>query len=160
MREVSDYKELLRILNKHKVRYLVIGAYAVIYYTEPRYTKDLDIWVDPEEQNAQKTYEALKEFGAPLTNIAPADFTKKKTIYQIGVAPVRVDILMGLPGLGFSRAWDHRVMTVYDEVRVSIIGLEELIKSKKKAGRPSDMIDITQLQYRVKLQIKNTRRLK
>lgn len=159
MREVSDYKELLRILNKHKVRYLVIGAYAVIYYTEPRYTKDLDIWVDPEGRNAQKIYEALKEFGAPLTNITPADFTKKKTIYQIGVAPVRVDILMGLPGLEFGRAWDHRVRTLYDEVRISIIGLKELIKSKKKAERPSDMIDITQLQYRVKLQRKNTRRL-
>ena len=119
----------------------------------------MDIWVDPEEQNAQKTYEALKEFGAPLINITPADFTKKKTIYQIGVAPVRVDILMGLPGLEFSRAWDHRVMTVYDEVRVNIIGLKELIKSKKKAARPWDMIDITQLQYRVKLQRRNTRHL-
>jgi len=89
----SDYKELLKILNRHRVRYLIVGAYAVIHYTEPRYTKDLDIWVEPEIKNAKRVYEALKEFGAPLKDISVADFANKNLVYQIGVEPVRVDII-------------------------------------------------------------------
>ena len=91
-----DYKDLFRLLNKRKVRYIVAGAYAVIYYTEPRFTKDLDIWVEPVMQNAQRLYEALKEFGAPLIDMHPKDFTDENKIYQIGIAPIRVDIMMGL----------------------------------------------------------------
>ncbi|MCM8801365.1 MAG: hypothetical protein NC912_05100 [Candidatus Omnitrophica bacterium] len=92
----SDYKELLRLLNRHKVRYLIVGAYAVIYYTEPRYTKDIDIWVEPDIKNAKKVYQVLKRFGAPLKGINVEDFTKRNLVYQIGVAPVRVDIMMVL----------------------------------------------------------------
>lgn len=102
-----DYRDLLRLLNKHKVQYLIVGAYAVIYYTEPRYTKDLDIWINPQTKNAQRVWKALKEFGAPLRGIQPEDFTFKNLVYQIGVAPIRVDIMMGITGVEFTLAWKH-----------------------------------------------------
>ena len=85
----SDFKDLLRIFNEHKVRYLVVGGYAVIKYTEPRYTKDLDVWVEASLKNARAVFAALREFGAPLTNIAPADFAKEGSVYQIGRPPAQ-----------------------------------------------------------------------
>ncbi len=109
----SDYRELFSILNIHKVKYMVIGAYAVSYYTEPRFTKDLDIWIKPELKNADKLYNALKKFGAPLKDICPKDFIDENMVYQIGVAPIRVDIMMGLPGLKFDLAWKKRIRTKY-----------------------------------------------
>ncbi|OIO36807.1 MAG: hypothetical protein AUJ74_00820 [Candidatus Omnitrophica bacterium CG1_02_44_16] len=146
----SDYKELLSALNKRGAKYLIVGAYAVIYYTEPRYTKDLDIWVGPEIENAAKVYEALKQFGAPLRGLTPADFTKPSLVYQIGVDPVRVDILMGIPGLDFNTAWQRRKRVVFEGVDGSVIGIEELMRSKKKANRPMDLVDIGNLSTRLK----------
>ena len=146
----SDYKELLKILNKHKVRYLVVGAYAVIYYTEPRYTKDLDIWVEPGEENAQKVYNVLKEFGAPLRDILSQDFTNKYMVYQIGVAPVRVDILMGLGDIPFVQAWKNRKTANFEGVKVNIIGIHELIIAKAKARRRVDKTDIDNLRMKFK----------
>ena len=146
----SDYKELLSILNKHKVKYLIVGAYAVIHYTEPRYTKDLDIWIESETENAKRAYAALKEFGAPLKNISPEDFTNKNLVYQIGVEPVRVDIIMGIPGIEFIRAWKYRKVAVFDNIRVNIIGINQLIMSKKKARRDMDLIDLKSLQFRLR----------
>jgi hypothetical protein len=150
----SDYKDLLRILNKHRVKYLVVGAYAVIYYSEPRYTKDLDIWIEPENENAKRIYEALKEFGAPLENITPRDFANKNLVYQIGVAPVRVDIIMGIPGIEFVHAWKHKSVAKFDSIKVNIMGINELIDSKKKARRDMDSIDIESLQCRLRLRKK------
>jgi len=146
----SDYKELLSALNKRGAKYLIVGAYAVIYYTEPRYTKDLDIWVGPEIENATKVYGALKQFGAPLRGLTPADFTKPSLVYQIGVDPVRVDILMGIPGLDFNTAWQRRKRVVFEGVDGSVIGIEELMRSKKKANRPMDLVDIGNLSTRLK----------
>ncbi len=141
----QDYKEILRILNEYKVRYLIIGAYATIYYTEPRYTKDIDIWIERDLENAANLYEALKKFGAPLRNISKEDFMGKGTIYQIGVEPVRVDILADLSGMSFKRAWTARVKARYDDVPVNVVGLNELIKAKEKAGRKQDELDLEKL---------------
>jgi len=102
-----DYKELLKILNRHKAKYLIVGAYAVAYYAEPRYTKDIDIWIESSQNNARKVYSALKKFGAPLENITLNDFTNENLVYQVGVAPIRVDIIMGLKGLNFEKAWEN-----------------------------------------------------
>lgn len=146
----SDYKELLSILNKHRVRYLIVGAYAVIHYTEPRYTKDLDIWVKPEQKNARRVYEALKEFGAPLKGIAVSDFMNPDTVYQIGVEPVRVDILGGIAGMDFDIAYKQRKTANIDGVKVKLIGINELIVSKEKAKRPMDIVDIESLRLRIK----------
>jgi len=127
-----DYRDLSRVLNRCKVRYFIIGAYAVTFYAEPRFTKDLDTWVDCKIQNAQRLYKALKEFGAPLKGIRLEDLTNNRMIYQIGVAPIRVDILMGLRGLNFDRAWLKRRKSKYAGIGVNIIGIKELIYSKKK----------------------------
>jgi len=145
----SDYKDLFKTLNKHKVKYLVVGAYAVIFYTEPRYTKDIDIWVDPTLKNAEKLYKALGEFGAPLKDISTKDFANKKTIYQIGVAPVRIDIITSISGSIFTEAWKNRRKTKYADVSINIIGVKDLIRSKKKTGRPLDLNDIAQLKRKI-----------
>ena len=147
----SDYKELLSVLNKHRVRYLIIGAYAVIYYTEPRYTKDIDIWVDPEEENAKRVYAALREFGAPLKEITHKDFLKKTLVYQIGVAPVRADVLMGIANIEFAKAWQRRSVTSFAGIKANIIGINELIRAKENAQRRPDKIDLENLKQSMKL---------
>ncbi len=150
MRISSDYRDLLKILNAHKVRYLIVGAYAVTYYTEPRFTKDLDIWVEPTPSNALKVFRALKEFGAPLKGIKVEDFMNKKLIYQIGVAPVRVDMLTSISGVNFTSAYKTRTRSVFEGTRVNIIGAKKLLKSKVKAGRTIDERDIAALKQQTK----------
>jgi predicted nucleotidyltransferase len=140
----------LKILNRHKAKYLIVGAYAVIYYTEPRYTKDLDIWIEPKIGNATRVYAALKEFGAPLKGINLNDFVNKNLVYQIGVEPIRVDIIMGIPGIEFYKAWQHREVVTFDGIKVAIIGISELMESKKRARRRMDAIDIENLRYTLK----------
>lgn len=146
----SDYRDLFRILNIHKVEYLIVGAYAVAYYTEPRFTKDLDIWVRPDIKNANRLYVALKEFGAPLKGIDLQDFTDKNMIYQIGVAPIRVDIIMGLGSIKFDLAWKNRSKSRYGDTPINIIGIKELIVSKKRSKRVQDRLDLDRLITRIK----------
>lgn len=145
MKISSDYEDLFSILNRYKVKYLVVGAYAVIYYTEPRFTKDIDIWIKPDNKNASNLYQALKVFGAPLKDISIEDFVNKKLIYQIGSPPVRVDIIMGLGGLDFNCAWRGRTGSKYGGVPINILGLKELIKSKKILARKQDILDVEKL---------------
>lgn len=145
----SDYRDLFKILNKHKVKYLIVGAYAVIFYTEPRYTKDIDIWVEPTFKNSEKLCKALREFGAPLKDISKKDFTNKKMIYQIGVAPIRIDIITSVSGSAFTEAWKDRQKARYADVPINIIGIKKLILAKKKTGRPQDLIDITRLKHKI-----------
>jgi len=141
----SDLIDLLRLLNENQVKYLIVGAYAVIYYAEPRYTKDLDIWVEPSKKNAQKLWKALAEFGAPLENVTIADFQNPEIVFQIGVEPNRIDILMGIEGLTFKTAWKRRLKIQFDSVKVSILSIDDLITSKKMAGRLQDKLDLKYL---------------
>lgn len=140
-----DYKDLFKTLNRHKVKYLVIGAYAVAFYAEPRYTKDLDIWVSNDMENAKRLYKALIDFGAPLKDVSIEDLTRKKMIYQIGIAPIRIDILMGLPGLKFENAWRNRKKTNYGSIPINIVGIKELVSTKKRTNREQDIFDIKKL---------------
>jgi len=137
----SDFSDLLRLFNANGVRYLVIGGYAVIQYAEPRYTKDLDLWISADKDNAVAVYKALKEFGAPLAGLAEADFAEEGYFYQMGIPPIRVDILMGIPGLEFDSAWQHRVEVDFDDLVVRFVSREDLIQSKRASGRPQDLID-------------------
>jgi len=141
-----DYKDLFKILNEERVDYLVVGAHAVIYYTEPRFTKDLDILICPTRANAEKAWRALKRFGAPLRDITVTDFTREDLVYQIGIAPNRIDVLMGLGGISFEEAWASREHTTYDGVPIAIIGKRELIVSKKHIARPQDLLDVDRLE--------------
>ena len=106
-----DYRKLFRTFFEEKVEYLIVGAYAVTYYAEPRYTKDLDILIRPTLENATKTLAALKRFEAPLTDIKAEDLTDPELVYQIGVEPNRIDILMSITGIAFEEAWQHRVQS-------------------------------------------------
>lgn len=142
----SDFKELLSILNDKSVKYLVIGGYAVIKYAEPRYTKDLDLWVLADFQNANAVFSALRAFGAPLTNLTPDDFAKEGYFYQMGVSPVRVDILMSVPGLSFEAAWEKREVVDFDGVQLPFISKQDLIISKRASGRPQDILDAEALE--------------
>lgn len=150
----SDYKDLLRLLNKHKIRYLIVGAYAVIYYTEPRYTKDMNIWIEPTIKNAKKVYEALREFGVPLKGISVEDFTNSNLVYQIGVEPIRVDIMMNIPNIKFSYAWKRKTTASFNGIKINIIGINELLKSKEKTKRDYDIKDIENLKLMLRLKRK------
>lgn len=141
----SDFRELLKTFNDCAVRYLVVGGYAVMRYTEPRYTKDLDLWVDPIPENAERVYRALAQFGAPLVNITPADFSDSEMLYQLGVDPVRVDILMDIPGLAFEGAWSRRIQTDFLGEPSPMISLEDLITTKRASGRRQDRMDLHRL---------------
>lgn len=137
----SDFKEILKIFNDYQVKYLVVGGYAVIKYAEPRYTKDIDLWISADKENAIAVYQALRAFGAPLTGLMEDDFAREGYFYQMGVAPVRVDILMSIPGLKFAQAWERRAIVDFDGVMVPFISKQDLITSKIAAGRPQDLID-------------------
>jgi predicted nucleotidyltransferase len=133
-------------LNDKGVKYLVIGGYAVIKYAEPRYTKDLDLWVLADIQNAHAVFSALRSFGAPLTNLTPDDFAEEGYFYQMGVPPVRVDILMSIPGLSFQEAWEKREEVNFDGVKLPFISKQDLIISKRASGRPQDILDAEALE--------------
>ncbi len=141
----SDFKELLRLFSHYQVKYLVVGGYAVIKYTEPRYTKDLDLWIDADSENALAVYKALQDFGAPLVGLDADDFAHEGYFYQMGIAPVRVDILMSLTGLQFADAWTRRVEVDFEGVPTYFISLQDLITTKQALGRPQDVIDIALL---------------
>jgi predicted nucleotidyltransferase len=136
-----DFSDLLRIFNDYNVKYLVIGGYAVVQYAEPRFTKDLDLMISTDSKNAEAVYKALKEFGAPLAGLTPRDFSEEGFFFQMGVPPVRVDILMGIPGVQFNKCWKRRVEVDFDGLKVLFISKEDLIISKRAAGRPQDLVD-------------------
>lgn len=119
----------------------MIGGYAVIKYTEPRYTKDLDLWVRADHENASAVFQALRAFGAPLVGMTEEDFAHEGYFYQMGVPPVRVDILMSITGLSFDQSWKQRIEANFDDLIVPFISREDLIISKLAAGRPQDLID-------------------
>jgi predicted nucleotidyltransferase len=141
MEESPHYKELLQALNECEVEYLIVGGYAVMKYTEPRYTKDLDVWVHNSSQNSARLFHALVKFGAPLKldGVTPETFTNQKIVYQIGVAPIRIDILTNIDGVQFSDAWPNRVKSAFFGVAVHLISLDDLIANKRAAGRSSDL---------------------
>jgi len=140
-----DFKELLKIFEKHKIRYLVVGGYAVMKYSEPRFTKDLDIFITTDQDNANNVYTALKEFGAPLEDLTSEDFAHKGYFYQMGRPPLRVDIMMSIPGIDFDEAWENREVVELDDLTIYFISRSDLIRAKEASARPQDMIDIDKL---------------
>jgi len=141
-----DFKELLNLLEKYKVRYLVVGGYAVMKYTEPRFTKDLDLWISTDKDNSKAIYEALKEFGAPLKDLTPADFAQEGYFYQMGNPPFRLDIMMSIPGVIFEAAWKNRETVEVEGLVIPFISKSDLIKAKEASGRDQDLIDAKTLQ--------------
>ena len=142
-----DFKEILSTFNRHEVRYLVVGAYAVMKYSEPRFTKDLDIWIEATRENAEKVFAALLDFGAPLSQLKIEDFLSEG-FFQMGRPPVRIDILMSIDGVDFVDAWPHRLTGDFDGVPATFIGKEDLLKNKSTSARPQDFIDIESMNSR------------
>lgn len=140
-----DFRDLFSELNGADVRFLVIGAHAVIYYAAPRYTKDLDVWTDPTPDNARRTHQALARFGAPMESLEVEDLATPGTIFQIGIEPNRIDIVTEVKGLTFDAAWEHRERSSYGGVPISILGLDDLLINKKAVGRPQDLLDVDSL---------------
>jgi hypothetical protein len=146
MAENPHYKELLQVLNEFEVEYLIVGGFAVMKYGEPRYTKDLDVWVHNSAKNSAQLILALKKFGAPLEHdgITAETFTEKQVVYQMGVAPVRIDILTKITGVDFADAWSKKVPSTFFAVPVHFISFDDLVANKQALGRSSDLKDLRQ----------------
>ena len=137
-----DFVDLLRAFAVADVRFLVVGAYALGVHGRPRATGDLDVWIDPSPDNAKRVIKALIDFGAPLHDVSERDFSKPGCTYQIGVPPIRIDILTDLTGLTFAEAWDGRLRRRFGPIDVDYIGRDAFIRNKKATGRPKDLVDI------------------
>jgi predicted nucleotidyltransferase len=139
----EDLRQLLLAFNAHKVEYLVVGGWAVGFYSEPRSTKDIDLFIRSEVKNSEAVFRALAEFGAPLAGVTPADFRDSPTsVFQLGFSPARADILQSIDGVGFEEAWKNSVELSLDGVTVHVISSEHLIRNKLKSGRLSDLADV------------------
>lgn len=150
-----DYKDLLSAFQSHGVKYLVVGGFAVIYHSQPRYTKDMDLFIKADLENAKATWSALAAFGAPLQGIAPEDFTDRDTFFRFGREPRGFDILASIPGVDFDVAWERRVQTVIDTetgLTANFISAEDLIASKVASGRPRDLADADDIRKAVESQ--------
>jgi hypothetical protein len=141
-----DFRDLFKAFNGEGVEYLLVGAQAVIIHAQPRYTKDMDVWVRASGENAERVFRALATFGAPLEGVTPRDFTDPNLIYQIGVAPNRVDIVMSIAGVDFEAGWANRVESTYGGTPIHVIGKDDLIRAKKASGRPQDLLDVDALE--------------
>jgi len=140
-----DFNELLSIFNAHRVKYLIVGGYAVTFHAQPRATKDLDLFIKPDVENARAVYAALTAFGAPLEEVRPEDFLDCEGFFRMGHAPVMVEILPAIKGVEFDHAWDRRVETVIDPdsgLAAFVISRDDLIAAKLAAARPQDIADV------------------
>ncbi|MDR3012839.1 MAG: nucleotidyl transferase AbiEii/AbiGii toxin family protein [Chitinispirillales bacterium] len=142
----SDFKDMIRIFNEEKVQFIVIGGTAVIIYGYTRLTKDLDLWVWANPANAIRIVKALEKFGAPMHEITAEDFEKEGTIFQIGVAPIRIDIITATVGVKFEEAFRNIENIEADGINIPLISISDLIENKKATGRPQDLIDVEHLE--------------
>lgn len=141
-----DFKELLLTLNAHKVEYLVVGAHALAVHGHVRATKDLDVWVRPDQENAHKILSALSDFGAPLGDLTIEDLTKPGTVFQIGIAPLRIDLMTAIDGVDFSQAWPDRIQTTFAGAPALVISRRHLIANKRATARLQDLADAERLE--------------
>ena len=142
----SDFRDLFAALNAAGARYLLVGGYAVAFHAEPRFTKDLDVWTEPEPENARRVLDALRAFGAPLQELSAGDLARPGIVFQIGVPPNRIDVVTSIDGVTFDAAWPDRVETSYGDQPMFVIGRACLIRNKRAAGRPQDLIDVVALE--------------
>jgi len=137
-----DFLDIVRALSDADARFIIVGAYAVNLYVDPRATGDLDIWVEPSAENAAKVLRALKDFGVPLTGVSESDFAKPGVTFQIGVSPLRIDILTEIPGVGFDEAWKDRSLHTFGPSTIPFLGKQTLIQNKRATARPKDLADL------------------
>jgi predicted nucleotidyltransferase len=142
-----DFEDFIRFLNQYKVDYMIVGGYAMAFHGRPRYTGDLDIWIDISESNAVKMLQVLKAFGFESLGFQKEDFLKENLINQIGYPPLRIDILTNIDGVSFEEAYTQKqIITIEDGLQANYISLNHLILNKKASGREKDLIDVKTLQ--------------
>ena len=141
-----DFRDMLYALSAEEADFLVVGAFALAAHGVPRATGDIDIWVRPTRENAERVIRALKRFGAPTSYISAEDLSEPDIVYQIGLPPRRIDLLTAIDGVEFGPAWERRMSVRLDaDLEVSVVSKEDFITNKKAAGRPKDLADIAYL---------------
>ena len=138
----DDFKEFIELLNANCVEYLLVGGYAVSYYSQPKFTQDIDFWINPSGENAKKMIKVLAEFGFASLNITEDDLTNPDMVIQLGRPPMRIDIITAISGLEFNEAYPNRTEGKYFDVNIMILGKQDLLKNKKLTGREKDRFDI------------------
>ena len=141
----KDYKEMLQILLNNKIKFLVVGAYAMGIHGYPRATGDLDIWVEASTGNSEKIYQSLSEFGAPLSEVTKSTFCEEGIIFQIGVAPRRIDIITKIDGVDFNKAYSDKQEIEVEGIKIPFLSKKNLIKNKESTGREKDKLDVKYL---------------
>ena len=142
----EDYKEMLQCLAEEDVKFLLVGAYALAAHGYPRATMDIDLWVRPSPENAAAVLRAVQKFGAPMHGLTQADLQKDDTVFQIGVAPRRIDILTGASGLRFDETFQHSSPIEIEGVQLRIPSIDDLIRNKRASGRTKDLADVEALE--------------
>lgn len=138
----KDFKDLLRLLNTNAAKYLIVGGHAFSVYSEPRTTKDLDLFIRSDPENARAVFRALAQFGAPLEGMTESDFADG-TAFQVGLPPNRIDVLQHIDGVTFDEAWTNRNEGLIDgKVPAAVISREDLIRNKLASGREQDLLDV------------------
>ncbi|MBD3314294.1 MAG: hypothetical protein GF344_00775 [Chitinivibrionales bacterium] len=148
MNAIEDFEDLLAVFEAHRVRYLIVGGLAFIFHAKPRYTKDIDLWIEPAEENVARANKALKDFGAPYALTQPPVHDE---VLQIGLPPNRIDLILGIEGVRFTDAWETRIRSVYGGVEANWIGLECLYEVKSKIDSPRHQEDARVLREVIKL---------
>jgi len=142
----EDYKDMLQVLAAEKVKFLLVGAYALAAHGYPRATMDIDIWIMPSPENAAAVMRALERFGAPLRELSASDFQMEGVIFQVGVAPRRIDILTAVDGLKFDDAFAHSTVVEIEGLEIHIPSVTDLIINKRASGRTKDLADVEMLE--------------
>lgn len=141
-----DFAEMLSALFAAGVEFIIVGAHALAVHGYPRATGDLDIWVRPDADNADRVLNALREFGAPLLDLSKQDLMRDDTVFQFGVPPNRIDLLTGISGVNFEDAWQRRVFIEMEGLKLPVLSREDLILNKRTVGRPKDRLDVEWLE--------------
>lgn len=142
----KDFREFLQLLNSKKIKYLVVGGYAVGFHGYPRATGDLDIWIDINRPNALKIVEALKDFGFDLPELKTDLFLQTEKVIRMGVPPMRLEIITSIDGVLFKPCYKNRVIADLGEIKVNFISKDDLLINKRASGRPQDLVDFEKLQ--------------
>lgn len=141
----ADFSDFLKLCLRHKVRFLVVGGYAVVHHSRPRYTGDLDIWVDASQENAERIVTVLQEFGFPPHTVSTRMITEQREIIRMGFEPMRLELFTRIPAVEFDECFERREIVKIGRMAVPFIGLEDLKTNKRASGRPKDMQDLEEL---------------
>lgn len=136
-----DFSDLFAAFNAAGAKYLLVGGYALAIHAQPRFTKDLDVWVEAEVENARRVHAALTAFGAPMSSLTTADLESPGLIFQIGIPPNRIDVFTAIDGVDFADAWRRRFVSDYGGHTITVIGRADLVTNKRATGRAQDALD-------------------